>query len=88
MADRVLMTLDGEVRDLDAPLVHADDIGVLRGDGVFETLLVRGGRACAMELHLARLASSAEALALPEPDRAEWRAAVDLAVEKWGGDRE
>jgi 4-amino-4-deoxychorismate lyase len=88
MADRVLMTLDGEVRDLDAPLVHADDIGVLRGDGVFETLLVRGGRACAVELHLARLASSAEALALPEPDRAEWRAAVDLAVEKWGGDRE
>ncbi|MBH0121393.1 aminodeoxychorismate lyase, partial [Rhodococcus sp. CX] len=45
MADRVLVTLDGEVRDADAPLLHADDFGVLRGDGVFETLLVREGRA-------------------------------------------
>ncbi|KLL93323.1 hypothetical protein NJ76_32085 [Rhodococcus sp. IITR03] len=42
MAERVLVTLDGEVRDADAPLLHADDFGVLRGDGVFETLLVRG----------------------------------------------
>lgn len=88
MADRVLMTLDGEARDPDAPLVHADDIGVLRGDGAFETLLVRGGRACAVELHLARLAASADALALPEPDPDEWRAAVDLAAEEWGSDRE
>ena len=88
MADRVLMTLDGEVRDPDAPLVHADDIGVLRGDSAFETLLVRGGRACAVELHLARLAASAQALALPEPDPEEWRAAVDLAVGEWGDDRE
>lgn len=88
MADRVLVTLDGEVRDADAPLLHADDFGVLRGDGVFETLLVREGRARTVDRHLARLAASAEAAGLPEPDRDDWRLAIDLAVEQWGKDRE
>ncbi|MFD6857303.1 aminodeoxychorismate lyase [Rhodococcus sp. NPDC060086] len=88
MADRVLVTLDGEVRDADAPLLHADDFGVLRGDGVFETLLVRGGKARAVELHLARLASSASAADLPAPDLDDWRLAIDLAVEQWGDERE
>lgn len=88
MAERVLVTLDGEVRDADAPLLHADDFGVLRGDGVFETLLVRGGRARALELHLARLAASAAAAQLPEPDRDDWRLAVDVALEQWGAEQE
>lgn len=88
MADRVLVTLDGEVRDADAPLLHADDFGVLRGDGVFETLLVRDGRARTVELHLGRMAASAEAAGMPEPDRDDWRLAIELAVEQWGEDRE
>ncbi|MCK0089346.1 aminodeoxychorismate lyase [Rhodococcus sp. F64268] len=88
MADRVLVTLDGEVRDADAPLLHADDFGVLRGDGVFETLLVRGGRARAVELHLARLASSASVADLPAPELDDWRMAIDIAVEEWGDARE
>ncbi|MEU5840821.1 aminodeoxychorismate lyase [Rhodococcus sp. NPDC047139] len=88
MAERVLVTLDGEVRDADAPLLYADDFGVLRGDGVFETLLVRNGRACALELHLARLVASAEAVQLPEPDRDDWRLAIDVALERWGAEKE
>ncbi len=88
MADRVLVTLDGEVRDAEAPLLHADDFGVLRGDGVFETLLVRDGRARTVELHLGRMAASAEAAGLPEPDRDDWRLAIEMAVEHWGADRE
>lgn len=88
MAERVLVTLDGDVMDADAPLVHADDFGVLRGDGVFETLLVREGRARAVELHLSRLVSSAEIAGLPRPDRDEWRLAIEIAVEQWGDDRE
>ncbi|RDI61495.1 aminodeoxychorismate lyase [Nocardia pseudobrasiliensis] len=88
MVDRVLVTLDGVVRDPDEPLITADDIGVLRGDGVFETVLVRDGKACAIELHLARLRRSAEALDLPEPDAGRWRTAVEAAVKEWGGDRE
>jgi len=88
MVDRVLVTLDGEVRDADAPLLFADDMGVLRGDGVFETVLVRGGTACVLEFHLGRLRRSAQALDLPEPELSRWRAAVEIAAKEWGAERE
>lgn len=79
----VVVTLDGTVRDADAPLLHADDLAAVRGDGVFETLLVREGRACLIELHLRRLAASAASLDLPEPDLAAWRSAIDIATREW-----
>jgi len=41
----VIVTLDGEVHSPGAPLLFADDLAAVRGDGVFETLLVRDGRA-------------------------------------------
>lgn len=88
MADQVLVTLDGVVHDPDAPLLHADDLGAVRGDGVFETVLVRDGVPCTIELHLARLRTSAAALDLPEPDLDDWRIAVGLALDEWGADRE
>ncbi|WP_227998304.1 aminodeoxychorismate lyase [Nocardia australiensis] len=88
MVDRVLVTLDGAVQDADAPLLFADDIGVLRGDGVFETVLVRNGDPCAIEFHLGRLRRSAEALDLPEPELGRWRAAIEQAAKEWGADRE
>lgn len=88
MVDRVLVTLDGTVRNPDEPLLYADEIGTLRGDGVFETVLVRDGKASALELHLARLRRSAQALDLPDPDVAQWRSAVESAVKEWGSDRE
>ncbi|SDC72792.1 aminodeoxychorismate lyase [Rhodococcus tukisamuensis] len=88
MADQVLVTLDGVVHDPDAPLLHADDLGAVRGDGVFETVLVRDGAPCTIELHLARLRRSAAALDLPEPDLDDWRIAVGLALDEWGADRE
>ncbi|MFI6870441.1 aminodeoxychorismate lyase [Nocardia sp. NPDC050406] len=88
MVERVLVTLDGAIRDPDAPLLYADDIGVLRGDGVFETVLVRDGQPCAIESHLARLRRSAEALELPAPDLDAWRSAVQTAAKEWGEGRE
>ena len=88
MAERVLVTLDGTVRDADEPLLHADDMAAVRGDGVFETVLVRSGRACVIEYHLERLAKSARALELPEPDLDQWRLAVEVAVDEWGSDAE
>ncbi|GAB2715624.1 aminodeoxychorismate lyase [Nocardia thraciensis] len=88
MVDRVLVTLDGTVRDPDEPLLCADDIGALRGDGIFETVLLRDGKACAIELHLARLRRSAEALDLPEPDLGQWRTAAETAAKEWGSERE
>jgi hypothetical protein len=40
----VVVTLDGELHDPAAPLLFADDLAAVRGDGIFETLLVRDGR--------------------------------------------
>ncbi|WP_206487943.1 aminodeoxychorismate lyase [Rhodococcus sp. KRD162] len=83
MSESVVVTLDGRVHDANRPLLFADDLAVVRGDGVFETLLVRGGAACAVELHLARLAASATALDLPEPDLEQWRTVVERSVGLW-----
>lgn len=79
----VVVTLDGEVLDSGAPLLHADDLAAVRGDGVFETLLVRDGRACLIESHLQRLTHSAKLMDLPEPDLAQWRTAIDEATRQW-----
>ncbi|BBY56491.1 4-amino-4-deoxychorismate lyase [Mycolicibacillus koreensis] len=84
----VIVTLDGQTHPLDAPLLYADDLAALRGDGVFETLLVRGGRACLVEAHLRRLAGSAELMDLPGPDVAAWRDAIAVAVGSWPQDTE
>ncbi len=79
----VAVTLDGEVRDPAQPLLFADDLAAVRGDGVFETLLVRDGRACLVESHLRRLVQSAKMMDLPEPDLPAWRTAIDVAVTQW-----
>ena len=88
MADQVLVTLDGAVRDADAPLLRADDLAAVRGDGIFETVLVRDGAACVIELHLARFANSASMLDLPRPDLDAWRSAIAIALGEWGAERE
>ena len=79
----VLVTLDGAVQDQDQPLLFADDLAAVRGDGVFETLLVRDERACLVEPHLRRLVQSAALVELPEPDLASWRRAIDVAAGRW-----
>lgn len=79
----VLVTLDGEVRDPRRPLLFADDLAAVRGDGVFETLLVRDGRACLVEEHLYRLVQSAKMMDLPEPELPAWRRAIGIAVDQW-----
>lgn len=57
------------VMPADTPILRADDLGVLRGDGIFETLHVRGGEPWLLDEHLARMASSARRLDLDLPDR-------------------
>lgn len=84
----VLVTLDGQLHDPNLPLLHADDLAAVRGDGVFETLLVRDGRPCLLEAHLARLAQSAKMIDLPEPDLEAWRAAVALGTRRWAADHD
>jgi 4-amino-4-deoxychorismate lyase len=82
----VIVTLDGEVHPPGTPLLFADDLAAVRGDGVFETLLVRDGRACLIDAHLGRLSHSAKLIELPEPDLSAWRHAIDLATKQWVGD--
>jgi 4-amino-4-deoxychorismate lyase len=82
----VIVTLDGNVHPPGTPLLFADDLAAVRGDGVFETLLVRDGGACLVEAHLGRLSHSAKLLDLPEPDLTAWRRAVDLAARQWTRD--
>ena len=82
----VIVTLDGGVHPPGTPLLFADDLAAVRGDGVFETLLVRDGGACLVEAHLGRLSHSAKLLDLPEPDLSAWRNAIGLAARQWTGD--
>jgi 4-amino-4-deoxychorismate lyase len=67
--------------DPDAPHVSVMDLGVTRGDGIFETISVCDGRAQALEPHLARFARSARILDLPEPDLALYRQTVLAAID-------
>jgi 4-amino-4-deoxychorismate lyase len=83
MAQPILVTVDGAVLDPNVPILHADDLAAVRGDGVFETLLVRGGEARLVELHLQRLSRSAKALDLPAPDEERWAEAIATGARVW-----
>ena len=74
----VVDTFGGPIRhhNPELPLIYWDDAAVTRGDGVFETLLIRDGHACNLERHSKRFAASAALLGLPEPDAEYWRAAT------------
>ena len=63
----------------DEPVFHADDLGVLRGRAVFETVRVYGGVPFRLAEHLDRLAASAARLRLPAPDRAGFEEAARAA---------
>src|SRR5207237_8682243 len=70
-----LADLEHGVLDPAAPVLHADDEGVLRGRSVFETLRVYGGTPFRLDAHLDRLGASAARLRLPEPPRGQVAAA-------------
>jgi len=63
-----LLLLDGAKEvDPETPVLRADDLGVLRGESVFETLRVGNGRPAFLDAHLARLAESARRLDIDLP---------------------
>ncbi|MEV2239043.1 aminotransferase class IV [Micromonospora sp. NPDC049891] len=64
------------------PVLRGDDLGVLRGDGLFETMHLRDGRAWLRREHLARLRTGAAAVELTLPADA---ALVDLLDEVAAG---
>ena len=81
----LVVGLDGDLLEPDAAVLHPDDPVLARGDGVFETVLVRDGRGCLLEAHLRRLAASAATTGLPAPDVHRFRSAVGVAVGAWPG---
>ncbi|MCS3877790.1 aminodeoxychorismate lyase [Gordonia amarae] len=83
MTDRILVSLDGVVHDPDVPFLYADDLGAVRGEGVFETMLLRGGRVRKVGLHLDRLTDGARLLGLPTLDRAAAARVIDIAAAEW-----
>lgn len=80
MDSRRVAVLDGgTVRFVEpgAPVFSAFDLGPARGDGVFETMLVRAGVALKRDAHLDRLARSARLMGLPSPARSQWDALIE-----------
>jgi branched-chain amino acid aminotransferase len=72
--------VDGSLKPASEPVVTAFDHGLLTGDGVFETLRVRGGRPFAVRLHLERLGRSAAAMGLDPPEPGTLRQAIDAVI--------
>ena len=77
--------LDGvpELVDPSQPVVSAFDLGLVRGDGIFESLLVRHGGVRGLSAHLSRMAASAKILGMPAPDRAAWAALAAACADAW-----
>jgi 4-amino-4-deoxychorismate lyase len=67
----------------DAPILRGDDLGVVRGDGVFETLHVRDGQAWLLDEHLDRMAGSATRMELSLPPAAALRELVAQVLAAW-----
>lgn len=80
---RVLVMLDGTHADADHPHIRVDDLGLLRGDGVFETVLVVDGQPRELGPHVDRLARSAAMLNLPAPDLAAWERVSQAVIDRW-----
>ena len=84
MTDTVLALLGDPPRLVDptTPVLRADDLGVARGESVFETLRIAAGRPAFLDLHLARLQRSADRLQIPLPPG--WEELAHLATRAYG----
>ena len=58
----MLASLNGQIMKTEAALVPANDVGLLRGDGIFEVIRVYNGVPFALEQHFERMERSATKL--------------------------
>jgi 4-amino-4-deoxychorismate lyase len=86
--ERVVAVLGRGLVPADTPILRADDLGALRGDGVFETLHVRSGVPWLLDQHLARMARSAARLDLALPSREDLAALAGEACAAWPAELE
>ncbi|MEV6967362.1 aminotransferase class IV [Hamadaea sp. NPDC051192] len=84
MTVTVLAVLGRGLVDPATPVLRADDLGLLRGDGVFEAVHVRGGEPWMLDEHLARLARSAARMELPLPAPEALRDLIDQVCARVG----
>lgn len=79
----------GSVRRHNPNLPHVfwDDAAVTRGDGVFESLLVRDGKVANLAAHAERFARSAQLLDLPEVSGEDWERATREAMADYARER-
>ncbi|HIW63501.1 MAG TPA: aminotransferase class IV [Candidatus Stackebrandtia excrementipullorum] len=87
MAEVVAVLGRGVIR-ADEPFLPGDDLGVLRGDGVFETANVRNGQPFLLPEHLARMERSAQRMELDLPDSVELTELATQACKAFGTQRE
>lgn len=84
MTAQLVAVLGRGVLETDEPFVHADDLGLTRGDGCFDATLVFAGeaprRVLHLDRHIARLERSAAGLELQGPPADDWRALVEEAL--------
>lgn len=85
---KLVARLDGTLLPPTLPLLRPDDLGVLRGDGVFETTLAVNGRPRDIDEHLARLAVSAAMIDLDSPSADAWRPGIAAVLAGWGSGAE
>jgi branched-chain amino acid aminotransferase len=83
MSLTALAVLDGTVLPADEATIGVTDLGLLRGDGVFEVISVYEGRLFALEDHLRRMATSAQNLRL-EIDLGAVQADLDALLAEAG----
>jgi 4-amino-4-deoxychorismate lyase len=67
----------------DEPVVTAFDLGLGRGDGVFESIAVVGARTPHLPAHLSRLGRSAQLLELADVGSTAWHSLVDAVLGGW-----
>lgn len=82
--DHQVVWIDGALRDPATAAVHWSDHGLTVGDGVFETIELRGGQPFALRRHLDRLEASARGLRLTPPERSALEQAVADVAAAWG----
>jgi len=66
-----IVWINGRLEPAERAVLTVTDRGFQVGDGIFETLLVVGGRVLELPLHASRLRASAAVLAIPLPDDLE-----------------
>jgi branched-chain amino acid aminotransferase len=77
----MIVWFNGELKPLREVRISPFDRGFLVGDGVFETLVAKGGRIVAGRRHWERLCRSCEALGIPHISHDEFRSCLEAILD-------